>query len=170
MRRILFAVLFAAFTGAGAQPGGNLAPADQPSKVLLVVPAGADRYRVMLATHNAFVRRKWVVGSDANGAVVARNRNLDVDATLRVFLAGGALRFIDSTVDAKGRKAEVPERWLNYIRADLRRQFGSAAQREVAVKASDPVERLRKLKAMLDAGLITQPEYDSKRAEIIKGL
>ena len=32
---------------------------------------------------------------------------------------------------------------------------------------ADPVERLKKLKEMLDAGLITQSEFDGKRAEII---
>ena len=162
MRFTLLAVLLAAFVDA--------AQADESSKVLLVVPAGADRYRVMLATHNAFIRRKWVVGSDADGAVVARNRNFDVDSTLKVFLADGALRFIDSTVDPKGNKAQVPERWLNYIRSDLRRSFATFEQRAAAAKDADPTERLRRLKSMLDAGVISQAEYDAKRAEILKGL
>jgi len=171
MRWALLAFSLAAFADAGAQPAGGVAPAVEPSQVLLVVPAGADRYRVMLATHNAFVRRKWAVGSDASGAVVARNRNFDVDATLKVFLAGSELRYVDGTVDTKGRKAQVPERWLNYIRADLRRQLDTPPERRVAPpKDMDPADRLRRLKSMLDAGLISQAEYDAKRAEIVKGL
>ncbi|MBI3914995.1 MAG: SHOCT domain-containing protein [Chloroflexi bacterium] len=34
-------------------------------------------------------------------------------------------------------------------------------------KSEDPAEKLRKLKEMKDADLITEPEYESKRAEII---
>src|SRR5262245_53008413 len=103
-------------------------------QVLLAVPAGADAQRVMEAARNAFARRRWGVSSDAEGALVARNRTFDVDATIRVFYADGALRFIDGTVDAKGRKAQVPERWLSYIRGDLYRPLG-----ELAREGSRPV-------------------------------
>ena len=159
MGTALFALLFAAVAAA--------APLKEPGQVLVAVPAGADAQKVMQAARNAFARRKWAVGSDADGALVARNRNFDIDSTLKVFLADGALRYIDGTVDSRGGKAQVPERWLNYVRADLRRSIAALAQRPAA---ADPAERLRRLKSMLDAGLITQAEYDAKRAEIIKGL
>jgi hypothetical protein len=32
---------------------------------------------------------------------------------------------------------------------------------------ADPAQRLKTLKKMIDAGLITQEEYDAKRAEIL---
>ena len=41
------------------------------------------------------------------------------------------------------------------------------AQRQAA---ADPVEVLSKLKSMLDAGLISQSEYDAKKNEILSRL
>ncbi|MDE7280239.1 MAG: SHOCT domain-containing protein, partial [Ruminiclostridium sp.] len=38
---------------------------------------------------------------------------------------------------------------------------------QAAPQESDPMEVLTKLKKMLDAGLIEQSEYDSKKAEIL---
>ena len=43
----------------------------------------------------------------------------------------------------------------------------AAAPAPVAV-ADDPEARLTKLKALLDKGLVTQADYDSAKAEIIK--
>src|SRR6266496_1553531 len=131
MRFALFAVLLAALAPAHAQPAA-------PGQVLLAVPAGADPQQVMEAARSAFARRKWAVSLGADGALVVRNRNFDIDAMLRVFLADGTLRYIDDTVDSKGRKSQVPERWLNYIRADLSRP---APRRD-----QDATERLRQLK------------------------
>ena len=39
-----------------------------------------------------------------------------------------------------------------------------------AVAADDPEARLGKLKALLDKGLVTQADYDSAKAEILKKL
>ena len=39
-----------------------------------------------------------------------------------------------------------------------------------AVAADDPQARLGKLKALLDKGLVTQADYDSAKAEILKKL
>jgi len=39
-----------------------------------------------------------------------------------------------------------------------------------APAASDPEARLRKLKELLDKGLITQDDYDKRRAEILQSL
>lgn len=159
MKIALLAVLFAALARAQTPPEALVSP-----QLLLEVPIGADPEKVMELTRDAFAGRKWAVGRDADGAVLARNRGPDVDATLKVFLAGGALRFIDGSVDRKGARAPAPERWLNYIRADLRRSIGSLGRTE------DAATRLRRLKALLDQGLISQTEYDAKRAEILKGL
>lgn len=170
----LRADLRAAFEG--RLPLAGVAPPKVPGQMLLPVPAGADPQKVMEAARNAFVSRRWAVSRDANGALIARNRNLDIDSTLKVFLADGALRFVDGTVDHRGGRSQVPERWLNYIRSDLRLAFNRLAREErrpappAAVRDQDAAERLRKLKSLLDGGLISQAEYEAKRAEILKGL
>ena len=122
--------------------------------------------------------RRWEVSADKDGAFTAHIRGNDAESELRVFLADGALRYTDRTTDRKGQKSKVPERWMNYVRTDLRNSLSLLAAREGqkpvarggSPAESDPVERMKKLKAMLDGGLISQAEYDAKRAEILKGL
>lgn len=43
-------------------------------------------------------------------------------------------------------------------------------QDPTSVSAEDPMEKLAKLKKMLDAGLIEQFEYDAKKSEILSTL
>jgi hypothetical protein len=63
---------------------------------------------------------------------------------------------------------------INTIRENMHAH--KAAQRVVvqqattqtpSVLAEDPVQKLKQLKDMLDAGLISQKEYDSKKADIL---
>ncbi len=56
--------------------------------------------------------------------------------------------------------------------ADAMTGEGSATQANVADQAAegDPVQALKTLKELLDAGLITQEEYDAKKADILKRL
>lgn len=165
MKLVLYAVLLAAFAQGHAQSGAPIPPPPKaPGEVLVALPGGADPEKAMQAAYSAFAGRKWAVTRDAEGAIVARNRNFDIDATLKVFVGDGALRYIDGTVDNKGRKAQVPERWLNYIRADLRRPARAPA------RDHDAAERLQQLRSLLDRGLITPDEYEQKRAEILRGL
>jgi hypothetical protein len=165
MRLALSAVLLAVFMLGYAQSRAPVPPPPKaPGEVLVALPAGTDPHKAMEAAYRAFAGRKWAVSLDADGAaLVARNRNFDIDATLKVFVGDGALRYIDGTVDSKGRKAQVPERWLNYIRADLRRPAPRA-------RDQDAGERLQRLKSLLDRGLISPEEYEAKRAEILRGL
>jgi hypothetical protein len=44
---------------------------------------------------------------------------------------------------------------------------GPAPQAAAAAPAEDPMEKLTKLKSMLDAGILTQAEFDTKKAEIL---
>lgn len=46
---------------------------------------------------------------------------------------------------------------------------GPPSQPEVVNKA-DPMQKLQTLKSMLDAGLITQSEFDAKKMEILASL
>jgi hypothetical protein len=50
-----------------------------------------------------------------------------------------------------------------------RRSAGRSRARRPPAQG-DAEERLRTLKSLLDRGLITQAEYEAKRAEILKGL
>jgi hypothetical protein len=172
----LRADLAAAFEGKHSLSGAAVPKV--PGQVLLVVPAGADTLAVMKAARDAFVGRRWEVTAEGDDAFVADIRGVQESTTLKVFLADGALRFIDRSTDRNGAKAQVPERWLNNIRVDLRRVIITLAPRPergpvaraTAPAQGDAEERLRTLKSLLDRGLITQAEYEAKRAEILKGL
>lgn len=174
--------LRADFTAALADKPAALAgkPAAPPSQVLLGnVPPRLDPARVMDAVRGALAGRRWSMLPDEDSAVVARIRSGDTESTLKVFLADGALRFIDRTTLRNGaEKAQVPERWINYLRADLGQALAAlpvksaadeakATPREAARQPGNAAERLRTLKQLLDAGLIGQEEYDKKRAEVL---
>ena len=45
---------------------------------------------------------------------------------------------------------------------------GAAAPAAPAAAADDPTAKLAKLKGLLDQGLITQADYDTAKAEVIK--
>jgi hypothetical protein len=45
----------------------------------------------------------------------------------------------------------------------------SESSREVA-ETGDPAQRLKTLKGMLDAGLITEADYNSKKAEVLASI
>lgn len=49
-------------------------------------------------------------------------------------------------------------------------QQGQQQQAPQGGKAEDPVQKLQQLKAMFDAELISQEEYDAKRADILKNM
>jgi Short C-terminal domain len=171
----------AALAGKPAALAGK--PAAPPSQVLLGnIPPRLDPARVMDAVRGALAGRRWSMLPDEDSAVVARIRSGDTESTLKVFLADGALRFIDRTTFRNGaEKAQVPERWINYLRADLGQALAAlpvrsaadeakATPREPARQPGNAAERLRTLKQLLDAGLISQEEYDKKRAETLREL
>ena len=163
---------------AGTLPLAGVVVPTMPGRVLIAVPAGADPQAVMKAARDAFVGRRWELKDEADGGFVADIRGVQESATLKVFLADGALRFIDRSTDRRGGKAQAPERWLNNLRADLRQPLALMVRpverrpvaRDAAPAAGAAAERLRQLRALLDRGLITQAEYDAKRVEILKGL
>ena len=172
----LRADLVAAFEGGLPLAGAEVPKV--PGQVLLAVPAGADAQAVMKAARGAFVGRRWAVKDDADGGFVADIHGAQDSATLKVVLAEGALRFLDRSTDREGQRSQAPERWLNNIRADLRRTMVTLAPRQErrpitstpAPARGDMEERLRTLQSLFAGGLITQAEYEAKRAEILKGL
>jgi hypothetical protein len=48
--------------------------------------------------------------------------------------------------------------------------MAGAATPAAPVAAGNPADRLRKLQELKDAGLLTQEEYEAKRAEIINSI
>jgi hypothetical protein len=161
--------------------------ADRPqSQVLMRVAPGSEAERVMDKVRVALSTRAWKLLPDEEGAVVAQNRSGELEARLKIFLAGDQLRFIDQSTRSdslsrrgeKIEKAQVPERWIGCLRADLDKSLRELTPRKErrplardgAPKGDDPVERMKKLKSLLDAGMITQAEYEAKRAEILLGL
>jgi hypothetical protein len=161
----LRADLAAAF--AGNLPAGAR-PAAPPSHVLVSNVPPADPARVMDKVRLALVSRGWKVLPNEDAIVVAQNRSGETEARIRIFLADGALRYVDQSTQRGAGKAQVPERWIVYLRADLAKSLRALPAK--ASSADDPVERLHKLKALLDGGMITPAEYEAKRAEILKGL
>ncbi|HUQ26651.1 MAG TPA: SHOCT domain-containing protein [Burkholderiales bacterium] len=178
--------LAAAFAGQKRAAGATSIAERPQGQVLMRVAPGSEAERVMDKVRVALSARAWKLLPDEEGAVVAQNRSGELEARIKIFLAGDQLRFIDQSTrsDSSSRrsekieKAQVPERWMGYLRADLDKSLRDLTPRkerrplarEGAAKDGDPAERLKKLKSLLDGGLITQAEYDAKRSEILNGL
>jgi uncharacterized tellurite resistance protein B-like protein len=82
---------------------------------------------------------------------------------------------LERTAGAMGSAAVTAIGTAGQTANKLKDAFGNAMKRKASGKSSispalahdDPVERLQKLKQMLEAGLITQGEFDTKKAEIL---
>ena len=163
-----------ALTAALSAPGGAAiaAPLPPPAKLLVGNIPAVDPQRLMDTVRAAFGARGWQMLPDEDSAIVAHLRNGDGDARLKVFFADGALRYVDQST-RRGVADKAPERWVANLRSDIGRALmalPTQPQASTQAKSDEPGERLRKLKAMLDAGLISPSEYENKRTEILKGL
>ena len=85
---------------------------------------------------------------------------------------------IEKTAGAMGSAAVSVIGTAGQAATKLKDAFGKAMKRDASGTASssptstlnDPMERLKKLKQMLEEGLITQDEFDAKKAEILSGI
>jgi hypothetical protein len=153
-------------------------PDRPPGQVLYAdISSRLDPAAVIDAARAAFARRNWEITDDQGDGFVAKYRRGDIEAKLQVFLAGNALRYTDdSTIRDGAQRAMAPVVWINNVRGDLRSALATLTVREQsqAPRASGApsraAERLAALKRLFDAGLITAPEYEAKRAEILKDL
>lgn len=113
-----------------------------------------------------------------------------IGSTIRILAANGKTLSMDYLPKSQARAVyriaqEMEERSLQERRDRLLEEKRAAAggvtvQTNVAVPAQhpqpitttadDPVQKLQKLKTMLDADLITQAEYDAKKAEILSSM
>lgn len=75
-----------------------------------------------------------------------------------------------ATVTAIGTAGQAANKFKDALGKVVKRQGGGTASTSPTPTPDDPVERLRKLKQMLEAGLITQDEFNTKKAEIVSSI
>lgn len=154
--------------------------------IFLPFSSQLDREAVSQVAAYAFLARKWEVKSVSEESVVGYLNHRGIDATLELMiLEDRILYFCDCTKGktgpgaikaAKRRIGWTPAKWLDNLRADIGSVLAAAA---VAVKEgraadigspSSIAERLQVLEGLLSQGLVSQQEYDTKRAEILSEL
>jgi uncharacterized protein (DUF697 family) len=72
-----------------------------------------------------------------------------------------------AAVTAIGTAGQAANKFKNALGKAMKRQGSGTASTSPTPTHDDPVERLKKLKQMLEEGLITQGEFDTKKAEIL---
>ena len=86
-------------------------------------------------------------------------------------MLGPHIKFIGSgnTVAVKWIKGDL-QPFVDIVNEHLHETIMQAPAADVSVVASDPTEALHRAKGLLDAGLITQEEYEAKRSNIMARL
>jgi hypothetical protein len=146
------------------------------------VPAAVDRSETLRVVQDRLQALGWtVVGQNAN-AVWGRYVGQNIEVRLRVFIDDGTLRYEESATDLGAARrgahpaTSTPARWINAIRSEVDSALRArAATLETSLPPASPpkrshTDRLEELRKMLDAGLITNEDYEKKRAEILKDL
>jgi hypothetical protein len=150
-------------------------PARADDKLLLAeLPAGVDKKALMGIVSTALIGRRWTVFDTSADSVSAKIRYSNSEARIRIFTADNVLKYVDSTEwqdsasnqAAKGTPPPLPERWIYLLRSDISTRLDQHKRQA----ANEPSTRMQRLKELLDKGLITQSEYEKKRAEIVKSL
>jgi membrane protease subunit (stomatin/prohibitin family) len=75
-----------------------------------------------------------------------------------------------AAVAAIGMTGQAANRLKDALGKAVNRQDSGKSSTSPASTQDDPVKRLKKLKQMFEAGLITQGEFDTKKAEILTTL
>ena len=132
-------------------------------------PAGGDPYKVQYVFATARMKTMLSVGMEVPVKVMDDDPNavaVQWDALKGSIAASGgdmavAMQGIQNTyagtADAAGR-------------AYLAEQEEAKAKAAQEVAANDPAERLKKLSQLKDAGLVTDEEFETKKAEILSDL
>jgi hypothetical protein len=165
----------------------HLAPADAEEGVLVEnVPAGLDKATVLTVVRNALTYREWTIVDTFPSAISAKISRGRVDARIRISVVDKTLRYQESALttelSTRVTKTSTPSRWINFLRSDITTELEARAKAgateassketpKAASKAStNTVQRMEELKQLLDRGLISNEEYERKRAEILKDL
>lgn len=106
-------------------------------------------------------------------------------ATITVKTTTGQTSSMEDIPKAQARKLYRFAQEMEEIKKEERRQrdledkraiagggitINNATAQPAAASAEDPLEKLTKLKSMLDAGILTQTEFDAKKADILSRL
>ena len=75
-----------------------------------------------------------------------------------------------AAVTAVGTAGQAANKLKDALGKAVKRKDGGAASISPTPTPDDPLERLKKLKQMLEAELITQDEFDTKKAEILSSI
>lgn len=75
-----------------------------------------------------------------------------------------------AAVTAIGAAGQAANKFKDALGKAVNRKDSGKSSTSPAAIQDDPVERLKKLKQMFEAGLITQGEFDTKRAEILTNI
>lgn len=75
-----------------------------------------------------------------------------------------------AAVTAMGTAGQAANKFKNALGKAVKRQGSGTASNSPTPTDDDPVGRLKKLKQMLEAGLITQDEFDAKKTEILSNI
>jgi hypothetical protein len=86
------------------------------------------------------------------------------------FLERSAGAIGGAAVTAIGKAGKTANRLKEVLGKAVKRQDSSISSITPATAQDDLIEKLKKLKQMFEAGLITQGEYDSKKAETLSNL
>jgi hypothetical protein len=165
------------FGWAGAPAFAQSRPAN--AKLLIApLPAGIDQAGLLKITAMALTERGWTVVETTDDQVSGRIERLGYDARLRIFVADNALQYVEDTKRLQNegwgrtsmKQIETPENWMGFLRKSIMARIATVERKPAPAPVPDATTRLQSLKELLDKGLITQPEYEQKRAEILKSL
>lgn len=148
------------------------------------IPPGVDKATVLTIVRNALNYREWTVADVPPSAVSGKISRGRVDAQIRISLVDNSLRYQESAIttelSTRVRKVATPSRWIEYLRSDIseelqarakaRPEAAKAASKDAPQARGSTLQRMQELKQLQEAGLISNDEYERKRAEILDGL
>jgi hypothetical protein len=126
-------------------------------------PAGGDPYKVQYVFATARMKTMLSIGMEVPVKVMDDEPNA-------VAVQWDALK---GSIAASGGDMAVAMQGIQNTYAGTADAAGRAylaEQEEAKAKADDPAERLKKLSQLKDAGLVTDEEFETKKAEILSDL
>lgn len=159
---------------------------DSGPHVLLSFPSHLSRDAVSRASAAAFIGRKWEVQSFNEGRVVGYLNHRGIKATLELKILEDRIVYVCDCTKTKtgpagrrtGRRSVrwTPVKWINNLRQDIQKSlldssYAAESGRQVDRSNRSSIrERLKVLEDLLSEHLVSQEEYDTKRAAILSEL
>lgn len=129
---------------------------------------GVMQGRVILTNERVCYYRKGILGDEMESIALAEVKSIETDSslgvrTLNLFSAHNKLSVMTY------QKSDIFEDFSEAIEQAMRGARTGTAQSTSAANES-PAERLKALAELKDSGILTQDEFDAKRAEILSQL